>query len=189
MSPSQRPLSLECFRVDEIVDVGAGVVTFFLRGGVLAVVRLEEPKGAPLATSLAHLVDGAVDLIMTASLKALAAPPARLASTWPKTIFRPVVSGITSPTVAILLWGVKGEVVVQVAPETDLPSFVLLRLLLPWLFCCRLLLLWPLLLLRRGRGVTFRFILQLWKGQVVRGRDRFDIERMGVSRSRRRVEA
>ena len=110
MSPSQRPLFLECFRVDEVVDVGTGVVTFFLRRGVLAVVHLEESKGAPLATSAAQLVNGAVDFVVAPRFKALAAPPIRLASTWPKAVFGPMVSASASPTVAILLWTVKGKV-------------------------------------------------------------------------------
>ncbi len=75
-------------------------------------VSLEESKGAPLATSLAQLVNGTVDLVVTASLEALAAPPACLASAWPKTILGPVVHGVASPTVTILLWSVKGEVVI-----------------------------------------------------------------------------
>ncbi len=75
-------------------------------------VSLEETKGAPLATGLAQLVDGAVNLIMTARLEALAAPPVRLASTWPEAILGPVVSGVASPAVAVLLWAVKGEMVI-----------------------------------------------------------------------------
>ncbi len=73
-------------------------------------VHLEESKGAPLATSLAQLVDGTVDLVMAASLETLATPPVRLTSTWPKAVFRPMVSGSASPAVTILLWTVKGEV-------------------------------------------------------------------------------
>ena len=162
MSPSQRPLSLECFRVDEVVDVGTGVVTFFLRRGVFAVVRLEETKGAPLATSPTQFIDGAVDFIVAASLETLATPPVGLASARPKAVFRPVVGGGASPTITILLWTVKGEMVVRIAPQANLPSFVLLRLLLFGLFCfllVRLFLLWPPLLPGRGRGVAFGLIL------------------------------
>ena len=100
-------------------------------------VRLEESKGAPLATSLTQFVDGTVDLVMAASLEALATPPVGLASAWPKTVFRPVVSGGALPTVTILLWTVKGEMVVGIAPKANLSSFVLLRLLLPGLFSFR----------------------------------------------------
>ncbi len=151
MSPSQRPLSLECFRVDEIVDVGAGVVTFLLLRGVLAVVRLEESKGASLATSSTHFVNGTVDLVVAASLETLATPPTGHTSTWPKAVFGPMVSGCAPPTVTILLWAVKGEVVIRIAPKANLPSLILLRLLLFGLFSVcfwfRLLLLWhPLLL-------------------------------------------
>src|SRR6266702_4483210 len=110
MSPSQCPLFLECFRVDEVVDVGTGVVTFFLRRGILAVVRLKETKGTPLATSPTQFIDGAVDLVVTASLETLATPPVGLASTWPKTVSRPVIGGCASPAVTILLWAVKGEI-------------------------------------------------------------------------------
>ncbi len=162
MSPSQRPLSLECFRVDEVIDVGTGVVTFFLRRGVFAVVRLEETKGASLATSSTQFIDGAVDFVVAASLETLATPPVGLASTWPKTVFRPVVGGCASPTIAILLWAVKGEVIIGIAPKANLSSFVLLRLLLLGLchfLLLQLLLLRPPLLLGRGRGVTFRLVL------------------------------
>ena len=75
-------------------------------------VSLEETEGASLATSLTYFVNGAVNLIVAAGLEALATPPACLTSTRPKTVFRPVVSGVASPTVAILLWTVKGEVVI-----------------------------------------------------------------------------
>ncbi len=162
MSPSQRPLSLECFRVDEVVDVGTGVITFFLRRGVLAVVHLEESKGAPLATSSTQFVDGAVDLVVAASLETLATPPVGLASTWPKAVFRPVIGGCASPAITILLWAIKGEVIVRIAPKANLSSFILLRLLLFWLCCFllfRRLLLRPPLLLGQGRGVTFGLVL------------------------------
>ncbi len=162
MSPSQRPLSLECFRVDEVVDVGTGVVTFFLQRGVLAVVRLEESKGAPLATSLTQFIDGAVDLIVAASLETLATPPVGLASTWPKAVFRPMVGGCASPTVTILLWTIKREMIVRIAPKANLSPFVLLRPLLLGLchfLLLRRLLLRPPLLLGRGRGVTFGLVL------------------------------
>ncbi len=100
---------------------------------------------------------------MAASLETLATPPIGFASAWPKTIFGPMVGGGASPAVAILLWAVKGEVVVGTAPETNLPSFVLLLLLLPgfasFLLPLRLLLLRPPLLLGRGRCVTFRLVL------------------------------
>ncbi len=110
MSPSQCPLSLECFRVDEVIDVSVRVIAFLLRRGVFAVVCLEESKGAPLATSPAHLVNGAVNLVVAASLEALATPPVCVTSTWPKAVFRPMISSSASPAVAILLWTVKGEV-------------------------------------------------------------------------------
>src|SRR6266702_5022196 len=126
MSPSQRPLSLECFRVDEVIDVGAGVVTLFLRRGVLAVVHLEESKGAPLATSPTQFIDGAVDLVVAANLETLATPSVGLASTRPETVFRPMVGGRALPTIAILLWAVKGGMVVGIAPKANLPSLVLL---------------------------------------------------------------
>ncbi len=71
---------------------------------------LEESKGAPPATSLAHLVDGTVDLVVATSLETLATPPVHLASTWPKAVFRPMVGGSASPAVVTLLWTVKGEV-------------------------------------------------------------------------------
>ncbi len=112
MSPSQCPLTLECFRVDEVIDISTGVIAFLLQQGVFAVVRLEESKGAPLATSLTHLIDGTFNLVVTASLEALAAPPVCLTSTWPKAVFRPMVGGSASPAVMILLWTVEGEVVV-----------------------------------------------------------------------------
>ena len=73
-------------------------------------VCLEETKGAPLTTSPTHLIDGTVDLVVAAHLETLAAPPVRLASTWPKAVFGPMVGGSASPAVAILLWAVKGEV-------------------------------------------------------------------------------
>ncbi len=82
MSPSQCLLSLECFRVDEVIDVGVGVITFFLQRGVFAVVCLEESKGTPLATGPAHLVDGAVDFVVAAGLEALATPPVGLTGSW-----------------------------------------------------------------------------------------------------------
>ncbi len=41
-----------------------------------------------------------------------------------------MISGCALPTVAILLWAVKGEMVVGIAPKANLPSFVLLWLLL-----------------------------------------------------------
>ncbi len=73
-------------------------------------VGLEEAVGAPLATSVAQLVNGAVDFVVAPRFKTLAAPPIRLASTWPKAVFGPMVGGSASPAVAILLWAVKGEV-------------------------------------------------------------------------------
>jgi len=73
-------------------------------------VHLKETKGAPLATSAAQLVDGAIDLVVAARFETLAAPPVHLASARPKTILGPVVSTSALPTVAILLWAVKGEV-------------------------------------------------------------------------------
>src|SRR6266702_3543843 len=162
MSPSQRPLSLECFRVNEVVNVGAGVVAFLLQRGVFAVVCLEESKGTPLATGPAHLVDGAVDFVVAAGLEALATPPAGLAGSWPKAVFGPMVSGCASPTVVILLWAVKGEVVIRIAPEANLSSFILLRLLLfgffSFLLRFWLLFLRPPLLLVRGRSVSFWFV-------------------------------
>ena len=91
---------------------------------------LEESKGAPPATSLAHLVDGTVDLVVATSLETLATPPVRLAGPWPEAVLRPMVCGSASPTIAILLWAVKGEVIVGTAPKANLSSFVLLWLLL-----------------------------------------------------------
>src|SRR6266702_320668 len=87
---------------------------------------LEETKRTPLATSLAQLIDGAVDFIATARLKAFDAPSICLTSTWPKTILGPVVSGVASPAVAILLWTVEGKVELGGAAKTKLPSLVLL---------------------------------------------------------------
>src|SRR6266702_5495821 len=123
-------------------------------------VRLEESKGAPLTTSPTHLVDGAVDFVMAAGFEALATPPVGLAGSWPKAVFGPMISGCASPTVAILLWAVKGEMVVRIAPKANLPSFILLRLLLLGLFGSRLLLLLrhPLLL-GRERSVTLGLVL------------------------------
>ena len=97
-------------------------------------VGLEETERTPLATSVTQLVNGAVNLIMTARLEALATPSVHLASAWPKTVFGPVVSTSASPTVAILLWAVKGEMVLRLASEAELPILVLLGrpgLLLP----------------------------------------------------------
>ena len=126
-------------------------------------VGLEETKGAPLATSSAHFIDRAVDLVMAASLETLATPPVGFASAWPKTVFGPMVSGCASPTVTILLWAVKGEMVVGIAPKANLPSLVLLQLLLlgffSFLLLLRLFLLWHPLLFGRGRCVTFRLLL------------------------------
>ncbi len=125
-------------------------------------VRLEESKGAPLATSPTQFVDGAVDLVVAASLETLATPSIGLASTWPKAVFRPMVGGCASPAVAILLWTVKREMITRIAPQANLSSLVLLRLLLFGLFCfllVRLFLLWPPLLPGRGRGVAFGLIL------------------------------
>src|SRR6266702_3273623 len=99
---------------------------------------------------------------MTAGLETLATPPVRLAGPWPEAVLWPMVSGSASPTIAILLWAVKGEMVVGIAPKANLPSLVLLRLLLFVLFSCLLLLRHPFLL-RRGRCVAFGFILQLWQ--------------------------
>ena len=87
---------------------------------------LKETKGTPFTASPTQLVNGAVNLVMAARFEALAAPPCHLASAWPETVLGPVVHGIASPTVAILLWAVKGEMEIRVAPKTDLPSFVLL---------------------------------------------------------------
>ncbi len=64
MSPSQCPLFLECFRVDEVVDVSAGVIGLLFRRGVLAIVGLEETKGASLTTSVAQFVNGAVNFVV-----------------------------------------------------------------------------------------------------------------------------
>src|SRR6266702_1337539 len=162
MSPSQHPLSLECFRVDKIVNVSAGVIAFLLLRGILAMVSLEESEGAPLPTSPAELIDRAVDLVVTAGLETLATPPVRLAGPWPEAVLRPMVGGSTSPAIAILLWAVKGEMVVGIAPKANLPSLVLLRLLFlglfSFLFRFRLLLRRPLFL-GRGRIVTFGLIL------------------------------
>src|SRR6266702_1901948 len=126
MSPSQRPLSLECFRVDEIINIGAGVVALFFQRGVLAVVGLEETKGAPLTTSVAQFIDGAVDFIVASNFQAFATPPLHRTSAWPETVFGPVVSTSASPTVAILLWAVEGEVKLQLTSEAELPILVLL---------------------------------------------------------------
>ena len=109
-------------------------------------VRLKESKGASLATSPTHFVNGAVDLVVAASLETLATPPVGFTSAWPKAVFGPMVSGCASPTVAILLWAVKGEVVIRIAPKANLSSLVLLRLLLFGLFSVRF---WFLLLLLR----------------------------------------
>ncbi len=73
-------------------------------------VGLEETEGAPLTTSAAQLIDGAVDLIMAPRFETLAAPLICLAGAWPETVLGPVVSSSALPTVAILLWTVKGEV-------------------------------------------------------------------------------
>ncbi len=70
----------------------------------------KEAKGAPLTTSPAQLIDGAINLVVAASFEALATPPVGFASTGPKAVFRPMVSGRTSPAVTILLWAVKGKV-------------------------------------------------------------------------------
>jgi len=110
MSPSQRLLFLECFRVDEVVNIGAGIVALLLRRGILAVVGLEETVGAPLPTSAAQLIDRAIDFVVAPRFKALATPPIRLTSTWPEAVFGPVVGASASPTVTILLWAVKGKV-------------------------------------------------------------------------------
>ncbi len=126
MSPSQRPLSLECFRVDEVINVSAGVVALFFRRAVLAVVGLEETKGAPLTTSAAQFIDGAVDFVVASRFQAFATPPPRLTSAWPETVFGPVVSTSASPTVAILLQAVEGEVELQVTSKAELPILVLL---------------------------------------------------------------
>ncbi len=102
-------------------------------------VSLEESEGAPLSTSPAEFVDRAVDLVVAASLETLATPPVRLAGPRPETVFWPMIGGRASPTIAILLWAVKGEMVVGIAPKANLPSLVLLLLLLFGL--CRFLLL------------------------------------------------
>jgi len=91
------------------------------------VVSLEESEGAPLATSPAQLIDGAVDFVMATRLEAFAAPPVCGTGTWPETILRPVVGSIASPAVTVLLWAVEGEVVVRVTLKADLSTFVLLR--------------------------------------------------------------
>ena len=89
-------------------------------------VGLEEAVGAPLATSVAQLVNGAVDFVVAPRFKTLAAPPIRLASTWPKAVFGPMVSASASPTVAILLWAVKGEVELRLTSKAEFPILVLL---------------------------------------------------------------
>ena len=125
-------------------------------------VRLEESKGASLATSSTHFVNGTVDLVMAASLETLATPPVGLASTWPKAVFRPMVGGCASPAVAILLWAIKREMIIRIAPKANLSPFVLLWLLLLGLcrfLLLRRLLLRPPLLLGQGRGMTFGLVL------------------------------
>src|SRR6266702_892448 len=121
---------------------------------------LEESEGAPLPTCPAKLVDRAVDFVAAARLETLATPPVRLTGPQPEAVFWPMVGGSASPTIAILVWAVKGEMVVGIAPKANLPSLVLLRLLLFGLSI--FLLLRHPLLLRQGRCVAFWFVLQLW---------------------------
>jgi len=59
-------------------------------------------------------------------LETLATPPVCLTSAWPETVFGPVVSTSASPTVAILLWTVEGEVELRLTSEAELPILVLL---------------------------------------------------------------
>ena len=89
-------------------------------------VSLEESEGAPLATSPAQLIDGAVDFVMATRLEAFAAPPVCGTGTWPETILRPVVGSIASPAVTVLLWAVEGEVELQLTSEAELPILILL---------------------------------------------------------------
>ena len=99
---------------------------------------------------------------MAASLETLATPPVGLASTWPKAVFRPMVGGCASPAVAILLWAIKREMIIRIAPKANLSPFVLLWLLLLGLcrfLLLRRLLLRPPLLLGQGRGMTFGLVL------------------------------
>ncbi len=90
---------------------------------------------------------------MAPRLETLAAPAIRPTSAWPEAVLGPVVHTSASPTVAILLWAVKGEVKLRLTSEAELPILILLgppgrlplRLLRP--------------LLGRGRGVALGFIL------------------------------
>ena len=104
---------------------------------------------------------------MTTGPETLATPPVRLTGPWPEAVLWPMVGGSALPTIAILLWAVKGEMVIGIAPKANLPSLVLLRLLLfgfcSFLLRFRLLFPQPPLLLGRGRSVAFGLVLQLWQ--------------------------
>ncbi len=90
---------------------------------------------------------------MTPRFETLATPPIRLASAWPETVLGPVVSTSAPPTVAILLWAVKGEVELRLTSEAELPILVLLGP--PRFLALPLLLHSPC----RGRSVALRLIL------------------------------
>ncbi len=113
--------------------------------------------------SLLFWDSGVVDFVVASQFEALVTLLIRFASAWPEAIFGPMVGGSASPAVAILLWAIKREMIVGIAPEANLSPFVLPWLLLlglfHLLFLRRLLLLRPPLLLGRGRGVTFQFVL------------------------------
>src|SRR5258708_22480530 len=104
-SPPPMPTLLECFRVDEVVNVAVRIIVRG-RGGGGTAVAAQESKGTALSTFSATFIDRAVDFFMGAGLETLAAPALGCKGR-PKATVRPMSLAIASPTVCLASWTVE----------------------------------------------------------------------------------
>ena len=108
MTPFLSLLFLECFRIDEVIDVGIKVVVRGGGGGARAGMGAKEHEGALSSTLATLLVLVAVDFLMCPHLETLTAPPKRLFDVWPHTLVGPMCYAATVPAVPLLPTTVEG---------------------------------------------------------------------------------
>ncbi len=129
MTPFLSLLFLECFRIDEVIDVGVKVVVRGGGGGARTGVGAKEHGGASSSTFATLLVLVTVDFFVCPHLETLTAPPKRLFDVWPHTLVGPVRYTATVPAVSLLPTAVEGQVFVRSTSIADLAPLVLLQLL------------------------------------------------------------
>jgi hypothetical protein len=128
MTPLLRLLFLECFRVNEVVDVR---IRFIVRGGgsgVTAGVSAKELEGTTPTTLAALFVLVTLDLQVFDNLEALAAPLLWLLR-GEEALTRPVTLAVAMPAVRVLPRAPERKMVVRLTAETQLAILILPRFL------------------------------------------------------------